>query len=354
MLEVELVTVRDLPTIRDAEAALGNAQAVPAPGLTEDLDAWRTVLHQLARLAPWRSLHEDVLFTFRGAPLHGSVAVVIGSAGESLGIVLYPSIEDHRSFLRASMSDDEDAFASTTCLSVQLERREELTDADVASCIARGLTLPGDRFPRAMSLEAGDLVACLPEQQRLLLAAVEAVTALCARDLRDLARGHTRTLSLPSGIEITGARVEMEEEEVLPLGPRGIVVPDLVEADHAVHCGSIEVEGSPPSLCPCVVFKLRKADALKLARRCSEITAIELHGNLRTGLSMVACDVDGPLGQLVSFPPGPQSAAIGRHLASHGAVYLAISSGGPTRAGIEPSNFVFGETLPTRGRDRWS
>lgn len=81
MMDIELVCVEALPTVREAETALRSASGLPAPGVTQDFAAWREVLGELARVAPWRSLHEDTLFTFRGGPLDASVALVIGNGG---------------------------------------------------------------------------------------------------------------------------------------------------------------------------------------------------------------------------------------------------------------------------------
>lgn len=349
MMDIELVHVDALPTVREAETALRSASGLPAPGMTQDFDAWRIVLGELAAVAPWRSLHEDTLFTFRGGPLDEAVALVIGSGGESLGVVLYDSFDAYERFVQAStrVAVDLPGLRSVGCLAVHLERSEDLTEADVVACTQLGLALPGGRYPRIVALEEGETGPCLPEEQRALLAAVEGVTALCMRDLSRIASGDVATMTLNSStgwrLEVTATPAPDSTDDVFP---------SLVEADHTVVCGRIELQGDAAGH-PCMVFKLRKADALRLARQCSEVTAIELFGDPEAGLALIACDRDGPVGQLVSYPPGPEATAIGEHLASRNAVYLAISAGGPKRAGIRVEDFVYAETLPTRGRDRW-
>jgi hypothetical protein len=347
------------PTLERAERALLTAMAggMPAAGVSLRVDAWRRILDQMLGLAPWQQLGERVWFRFTGMGLDGAVAVLIGELDEAWGLTLYPSEAALVQFINAATEEDHQGVLHASTLSVQLERSSEVPVSDVSICRSLELLLAGGRLPRLLALGEGAVRAPTRSEQKLLLAAVEGVTTLCTRDLDALAQGQQRRIQM---IVTGGQRLEVTASpaELTALEPPADDLPSIIEADHTVVFGSMILDGLADGLAagapegtdgkgtphPSVVVKLRKRDAIKLAAACDWIESLALHRR-GAGLQLVACDEHGARGTLVKLWGGGLD-ELSTHLASAGKLYLAISSGGPTRPEIRSAEFVYAKVLP--------
>jgi hypothetical protein len=336
------------PTLERAERALLTAMAggMPAAGVSLRVDAWRRILGQMLELAPWQRLGERVWFRFTGMGLDGAVAVLIGELDEAWGLTLYPSEAALVQFINAATEADTQGVLHASTLSVQLERAAEVPASDLSICRSLELLLAGDRLPRLLALGEGAVRAPTRSEQRLLLAAVEGVTTLCTRDLEALVAGQQRRIQM---IVTGGQRIEVSASaaELEALDSPADELPSIIEADHTVVFGSMAVDGKGTPH-PSVVVKLRKRDAVKLASACSWIASLALHRR-GAGLQLVACDEHGARATLVKLWGGGLD-ELSTHLASAGKLYLAISSGGPTRPEIRSAEFVYAKVLPVAPR----
>lgn len=214
-----------LPAITEAMASLLTSMGGPvAPGLTADLPIWREALRELAALAPWTRLGDDVNFLLSDGGGEPRVAVIIGRRGENRGIVVYPSIaglDQHRALKGTGQIGQLDMIA------LLMEPSEELSAGERAACKRAHLIFPtrergiGPLHGKAYVARAGGFRAPDLDEQRALLRAVHAVVALCRTDLGPLADGEPRRRTVDGfgepvavhggrGLRPTGAALPVE------------------------------------------------------------------------------------------------------------------------------------------------
>lgn len=345
------------PTLERAEQALLVAMAggMPAAGMPLRIDAWRRIVAQLHDLAPWTRLGERTWFHFQGGPLDGAVAVLIGELDEAWGVTLYPTEEALLAFISAATTNDHKAIMNASTLSIQLEREGDLASSDVSLCRSLDLVFE-DRVPRLLALGSGALRAPTRNEQRLLLAAVEGVTTLCASEMDALAQGlHRRLQMIVTGgqrldVEAKPAALDDLDDSVIDALDEELPpdhLPTIIHSEHAVLFGSMTVDADGTAH-PSVVLKMRKREALKLAQACEWIASLSLHRH-SSGLQLVACDERGARATLVKLRGGGLD-ELSAHLMSAGVLYLAISAGGPTRSRIRSAEFVYAKMLPVVAR----
>jgi hypothetical protein len=209
-------------------------------------------LEALARIAPWRAVSDQVLFEFEGVPeLQGVLAILLGQAGEQRGVALYPSHEDYWRFLEAAMERDLDALAEVEALNLYLDPIAEFEPSELEVCREAGLVTSNDLCPRVLVLAGGVPSLANDHAQRVLLAAIQGITALTARDAHQLEFEHTRCVaSTCLGV--------VEVRSTSPGWMDSAVEPDLVDVEHSVGVGRIrDAEGMEVAA---LVIKMRKGD----------------------------------------------------------------------------------------------
>lgn len=318
------VFATELPTFDEvATSLLASFGGPPAPGIRVDLGAWRQSLDACLACAPWTHLADDVVFSFRGGGLDGTVAVVIGNGGELRGLVLYPSRTEHARFLRASESRD---FSDTRAWTLHIEPTGEVAADERAACAKVGLALAGGDYPRLYALDAGAFETLDDDEQRRFRLALDAVIACCSGRKELIASGRSVSATFRRG----GLVVEVRAEPPEP--PLHL----LLQANCGILTGQMArtAEGGPRVVYPALVLKLQKKDAQKLAAQLGSVDRLVL----RRG-ELIAATGLGTLGRLVSAHVDAEGqVATWKHGED---VLLAVSAGGSTRASLRPEDILW-------------
>ena len=330
----------DLPAVTEAIASLLVSMGGPvAPGLTNELPLWRAALRELALMAPWRKLHDDVHFLVP-APDGGepAVAVIIGGRGEHRGIVRYPTIralDEHYAVMGTGALGPVDMGA------LLMEPGAELSADERAACTRAALVFPtsepraGPLHAKAYVIRAGSIRPPEPDEQRALLRAVQAVVAVCRSGLAGLAAGAV--------MELGGVRAGRGTRPDGAHSP-GDIPPFFCGVDmRVVFSLSASPDPSRPPM-PNLVFKMGKAHALAIAPFFESVRAVRLlsAGNwkvgvadLRDGSSWAITDrMEGEAGELlVRYFRGPE-------------LGLLVASGGPSRPQWQMKDVVASVVVP--------
>ena len=324
--KVRIEVVDRVPAVDEAVAALFEHLAGPTvPGITTDLEVWKPALAAFTRLAPWRALPDSVVFRLDGPmpQLDGCVAIVLGNAGQQRGIALYPSADEHRRFLAVATAGDLDGLRDLEALNLYLDLPEALEPEEARACTASGLVTPEGLCPRVVVLAGGTMRSASPEAQRAMLATLQALTALVANEPGALVTtARRRTVSTIAG------RVTIAST---PAPPEAL--PPLVDADHAVTIAGMRDTRTGLDRTG-LVIKLRKADAVRVARRLGRVDRIEVGtGPLPPVVAWAGSEVLGPLVQLGTPSQGASLRRVDRAL-------LCIASGGSRRASLRPEDLL--------------
>lgn len=311
------------------------------PGIDQDLPAWRAALQRLARVEPWASLRDSVTFRFEGGPtgLAGSVAIVIGLAGEQEGLVLFPSDEAYDRFVLGHHGATERIDAC----SLLLYPDHEVDGGDRRACAEAGLVLPGDRYPHLYQMRDGAMTLASEPDQRRVLAAIEAVCGLCEQSpfgpevepmRADVVTRH--------GAVVVRSRPSPSAARFQPLMARV-----RVECDHQVMLSRLV--GSGPEQAqpkPAVILKMARRDAERVANELDRVDRVVITDTATTTIWKVGAGPD--LRVLTELPrSGEPSAARQSDLA-----WVVVSAGGAKRAGLNPHDFVFARLVPVTEGER--
>ncbi len=340
--------VDSLPAVTEALAALLTSMGGPvAPGLTTDLPRWREVLRELAVLAPWRRLRDDVRFLLPsdggGEP---SVAVIIGGRGENRGVVVYPSIgalDDHYAVMGTGEMGQLDMVA------LLMEPAEELSQDERAACVRASLVFSTSE-PRVGRLHAKAYVARAaairaPDlgEQRSLLRAVQAVVEVCRVHLGALAAGEAQA-QIVAGcgpVEIRAGR------GVRPSGlaPNEKVPPYFTAHDLRLILSTVSLpRGATGPRLRQLTFKMSKAHALAIAPFLAEVRAVRVisGGGWSVGVAELR---DGDSWSITDRMLGEAGAVLERYLEGP-EVVLAIAAGGAARPNWRQQDVVASVVVP--------
>lgn len=181
---------------------------------------WREALAAFERTEPWMRCTVDFAVRFEGAPaLDEAVAILVGGNGEEPTIALFPNAEEYLRALDAMDDDDGDALSAVDQWSVMLWSESLCSEEVLADAMVHGLRLPSGAVPRLTALQDGAPVPLGEAEQRVLLAAVEAVVAVVApprftgRQVVDTVLGPVTAVPTPdryAGIRLLGRAAQRE------------------------------------------------------------------------------------------------------------------------------------------------
>jgi hypothetical protein len=335
-IEVDVRCVPTLPALDAVATSLRAKLGTPFrwPGVTEQVPRWREALRSLARAAPWEELSDGVTFRFEGGPpgLADAVVVVIGLLGEQRGIVLFPSEASYTRFLGVGAAPSADDVAALDTLCVHLEPADEVDPRDLRACEEAGFVLDEGLVPQVFAMRDGELVAVDAAGQAVLLAAVEAVTALCGN-----AAGALEAMADERRVRTTHGTVTVRSTP--PDDGEREVETGLVDAyEHGILFTRLSGRDREDPA-PAVVLKLAKRDAERLAAVLADVDrmTVETHGG-RTAFRVAVGERE--LGLLVAIDHVDDVAP--RFLAelAGGRGWVAVSGGGTTRPTIDPRKFT--------------
>ncbi len=165
-------------------AILQRGDAVPvlplAPGISDQLDAWRATLLGLWSLRLWKEVPPDVLFHFEGGELEGAVVIVIGGVQGVLGVILYPNLEEFEALDEAAETGDLLAALIPQSTSLRLEPSRETTRADRDGCTRANLVIGGNRYVRVFATGNRTVRSATAREAELLLDACNGILGLWA------------------------------------------------------------------------------------------------------------------------------------------------------------------------------
>jgi hypothetical protein len=182
-LGIEVRLARELPALEEAATALRASFGVrvPWPGVTGHVEAWRAALRTLAARAPWTEVSDEVSFCFDGGPpgLAQAVALLAGKAGEKRGLLLFPSAVAYGRYLDFDDPPTPADIAALDMRCVHLVAEAEVDLRDRREVREAGFVVGDGLFPRVFAVREARRQAVEPAEQEVLLAAVEAVVAMC-------------------------------------------------------------------------------------------------------------------------------------------------------------------------------
>lgn len=308
---------------------------VRAPGIDVERGAWVAVLKRLCRAAPWERLSDSVEFRFDGdvPELADAVAILLGLAGEQRGIALFPTSETCRAFRASAERGDRKHLVSIDAIELFLDPEDELGPGEVEACRKDGLALPGGLYPRVAGLRGGAFRTADARAQRVLLSAVQAITALTVDATGDLERVR--------GLREVRACLGTVRVRSTPSEPPEL----LVGGSHQVLIGPMS---SPLAIRSTlgVVVKVGKREAERLARVLAQVDGVRTEPDGDGHLIWVSSDgLDlGPL-----FRLGPEGAASASAIAGQLYLMLGIAAGGGRRPGFDPRDAVFAAEVRVGG-----
>lgn len=334
-LDIRLRLVLETPAIDEIMAEMAeHFSPLPVPGITHDHSAWAAVLEAFVQQKPWQRVGDDVLFTFIGAAgLAGHVAVVLGEAGEQIGVVLYPSMDDYLGFLDASLQGDLDALEKVEAANLYLDPPDEFDEEDLASCREAGLVTSIGLFPRLLVLAGGRPFAANETAQQSLLAALQAITTLSEQVGEDLGRG-----------PVTGIARTVQGIVRVDAAPYEPTFPILYDRDYAL--ATLDLPWQDRTL-PTLVLKLRKRDAERLINDLEGLDAMWLtsEGDTQT---VWAVHNSTPFGILLH---NDQTGLDLARVFAGPTALLCVSAGGPKRPRLLPTEFLLLREVPVSVRD---
>lgn len=335
-LRIQVEVVEELRAAEEAaRSLLAAVQPKPSIGLNVELSAWRAALRSLVEIAPWRMMSDAVLLQFEGSrDLRDTVAVVIGLAGEQVGVALYPNRETYLRFRAVSMSDSMDGLAGISALVLYLDPAKELDPDLVQQARDRGLLLSGDLVPYASKLSGAISRPAGETDQRALLAATQCLIALSSNSSVDL-----EMEAAAMEVDTVLGPVRVSSSPSFDLFYTRDPTVDLVPSEYAVGLLPSFGDGK----CQ-LVIKLRKPDAIELADRLEEVDSVQFEFG-PVGVCIYAYSGDTRLGLLVELDEVEPIARIG----TGSEINLCVSAGGPKRPRVYPKDFVMTRIVTIRG-----
>lgn len=287
-LGCEILRQEVLPAADAALVALaGHVQQVSEALPVTDLP-WGQLLRRASQLAPWTALPDSVEFHLacdHDERLGGSVAIVLGAAGQQYGFTVYPSVQAHRQFLDLVYAPGGALGQAFDCWAVHFEPVEDIPDRDLVE-MAHGKGLVHDG--RMLSLgqyRDGQPGRMTPEVERAAFLAVQAVLQAWERHGDGLAWEDTETsVALQGGVRAT---VHTRRPGCARAAP-GVAVREAAVGQDAFAApapGLFETKshlaaflpdgfyGEPPAA---MIFKFAKADALRVAKQLSGLDRLLL------------------------------------------------------------------------------
>lgn len=333
--------VEVLPAVQDALGSLtGRLAPAAVHGIEGELPRWASTLSELCEVAPWHWLPENHLFRFEcpAVPeLEAAVAVVMGIAGAQEGVVLYASEEAYERFSTlADAGEADEALAEAHASCLYLTDAAELDGDEQAAVRSDGLLLPGGRVPYVVASEHQALRPMLPREQRVLLAAIEAIVALCAshddyderpcQDVVDTVLGPVLVRSEP---------------------PSNVDTPMAHAFTHTILLTEVhhQHDDQPSEPVPAVVVKLAKRDALTLAKQVEDADQLHIEPQHPAGVRIRMWAGSEHLGALCDVPERSPSVD---QLLDAPTVLVMICAGGARRTRVRQEDVVLSLRLSNR------
>lgn len=298
----------------------------PTLGLTVHLPQWSDVLTRLVVRAPWVVLGEEVTFVFEGLPaLAGRRGQLLGQAGKQIAVVVYDDEARWRRYMSLVPHDPERAMKLIVASVVYIDPASQMSADIRARCRKDGLEIDGRWLPRACRVVEGEGDVLDEAEQDALLAATQAITALCENDLPSLLRrgGEAR---VPTRLGLVTVRAvlgvpEREEEEA------------ILWEEHRVAPGGYLLNGKPTRA---LLFRGSKGDARKWVDRTRALDEIALH-ETSAGVEVRAFVAGVDRGLVSVANMGPEQVASFRAQAN---AVLVFMGGGVQRGEWSGQNIV--------------
>jgi hypothetical protein len=313
-----------LPTLDEASASLRAAMTGTLP---RDPRPWAPLLEDFVRAAPWSVLPDSVHFRFpRGMPLlERGIAVVLGQAGEQIGLAFYPTDEDYDAFGEMATMGLFAEPPEFTCWCVHLDPLEEFSE-DTQELLQSGLLAPSGLGLRLFVLEGMRSRALTPDEEVACRAVLEAVLATWKSQGVELATEPT------SGAVTTSAGSLLVFTEP---GPSLLDCESLIlEVEHRAGLLFGEVEGAER---PILLLKMAKRDALRLSGLLEDMDAISVHPSSGGGVEVLAWAGPDQLGVLTRFDAPPFAWLPWEHTGEGATV---VAAGGAKRPSFRAKDIV--------------
>jgi hypothetical protein len=195
-------------------AAIGGMP--PAPGISQNIGAWRIAFRTLYSLNPWPRMRRRLRFRFGDElPALQGASIVLSGNREDPSISLFHSDADWDAFAAALAADDVGVMDTATVWRVGLEPPSLLQQVEIATCQVNGLVIDETLYVHIVAIDQGAMRGLIPDEQDTLLAAFEGMVQTLARAPNALREDCTQTIKLSQGGTLT-VSVETAPDVVLP------------------------------------------------------------------------------------------------------------------------------------------
>ena len=321
VLGARLIISSHLPAVDQAAQALSQHFAAVPALLPSDPEPWLPVLEELHSLAPWDLLPDSVIFRFPSGydPLHSSLAVVLGQAGEQIGLAVYPTQQDYDRFMTLAHKGRVVDVGPWQVWAVHLDPLHDMEPEQREACIEQGLVV-GDLGLLLMAMDEEGARPLTHDEERACLVAAQGVLGAFE------SQGATMLLQPTLGRvpTVAGELTVVTTPDVMTLVEEA--EPPVVDASHQIM---IADTAGKPSL----ILKMAKRDAQRLARALYGVDAL----SLEAFDEVVAWAGDHRIGVITRGEFGPQTWSTWRE---RGSGELIISAGGAKRRGLRFRDIV--------------
>ncbi len=332
ILGARLVVTDDLPMAEAAaESMLEHLMPEPVT-VPHQPKLWQPLIQQMHRLQPWAHIPDSLCFRFPSgcAALQGAVAILLGMAGEQVGLAVYPTEQAYENFLDMVHSPGGIASGPWTAWAIHLDPLRELSVAQRKACADNGLTVAN--MGLLLRLFDGDRPRVLTKAEE------EACRVALVGVLGAYEKHGTGLLTAPRQTEVSVGKTTLTVTSA-PFGDEDWdEVEDLIiDADHQIAIGLVDDKAS-------IVVKMGAREARRLVDALAGVDAVSLDGSDFDEEIRVWAG-DRCIGVLTRGGFGPSVLSQWRR---RGEGLLVVSAGGARRRAFHPRDFL--DRIPVKLR----
>lgn len=322
-----LPIVEQIATLIAGQLASSTTAQMPT---VDDAPAWRAIGAALLRAAPWRVVDDGLLFKLSstGTPIDGWVGVVLGWAGEQLGLAFYRSVAAYFEFRAADIDTPFRLPDGDFMVVVTLDPLAELPPDLCAS--AREMDLCVGEYALLPAVLSEASFRSIPNADApAWRAACQAVIDAWKTHGDDLLHQRTST-QVNTSVGVVQVQTELVSDPLGDVGDRFLL--EGIDANLRIESGGA---GGSPTL----LISGTKANAELAAARLGGVDGYALAVTPQT-LTLLAAIGGVPVGALAHL-----AYVADLHAALTGDLHLTIAKGGVRVKKVRPSDVILATTL---------
>jgi len=337
-LGATLQVVQELPALDQAEAAMLAERAPLPPMVPRDPEPWRPLLGTLFAEAPWETLSDSVEFRFQGggALMDPAVALVLGQAGSQLGLVMYPTEQDHERFRAFAWGVNPASIGPWRCWCMHLDPVAGLSAEQRLMDEKAGLVVEGHGL-LLFAISQAEVRSLEPEEEQACLAAAQGVLAAWQAhgELLEYRPQQAPARTVRGELMVWTEPGTLADEDDLP----------LVQGEHIFAPGTMTTGGTAR---PALFLKQGKREAVRLAEELDDIDGLSFEPDGSGETDVVLWSQGRRKGLLTTLTCHASALDQWR---KEGAGVLVIAAGGPRRPKLRSQDILAVIEMQLRGAE---